>query len=287
VKVTPALETPLTVTTTFPVVAPVGTGTTILVALQLVGVPAVPLNFTVLVPCVAPKFVPVTVTEAPTAPLVGLRLVMLGVGSTVKATPALETPLTVTTTFPVVAPVGTGTTMLVALQLAGVPAVPLNFTVLVPCVDPNVVPVTVTDAPTAPDVGDRLVMFGTTVKLTPLLAAPDTVTTTFPVVAPLGTGTTMLVALQLVGVPVVPLNCTVLVPWGDPKFLPVIVTEVPTGPEVGDKLVILGPAAWVLVAKKDREKTARIRTGLRVYRRINMPPQVLQLEPKKSSQFPG
>ena len=37
-----------------------------------------------------------------------------------------------------------------------------------------------------------------TVKLTPLLATPPTVTSTFPVVAPVGTVTTMLVALQLV-----------------------------------------------------------------------------------------
>jgi hypothetical protein len=72
----------------------------------------------------------------------------------------------------------------------------------------------VTDVPTGPDVTDKLVMLGaaTTVKLTPLLAWLDTVTTTFPVVAPLGTGTTMLDALQLVGVAVVVLNLTVLVP---------------------------------------------------------------------------
>ncbi len=73
---------------------------------------------------------------------------------------------------------------------------------------------------------------GMTVKVTPLLATPPTVTTTFPVVAPLGTGTVMLVALQLVGVPAVPLNVTVLVPWVAPKFVPVIATEVPTGPDV-------------------------------------------------------
>ena len=59
---------PPTVTTTLPVVAPAGTGATMLVALQLVGVAAVPLNVTVLVPCVAPKFVPVIVTEVPTTP---------------------------------------------------------------------------------------------------------------------------------------------------------------------------------------------------------------------------
>ena len=59
-------------------------------------------------------------------------------------------------------------------------------------------------------------------------------------VAPLGTGTAIEVALQLVGVALVPLNVTVLVPWVDPKFVPVIVTDVPTGPEVGDRLVMLG-----------------------------------------------
>lgn len=61
----PLLTTLLTVTTTLPVVAPVGTTATICVALQLViEVAVVPLNFTVLVPCVEPKFVLVIVTEA-------------------------------------------------------------------------------------------------------------------------------------------------------------------------------------------------------------------------------
>jgi hypothetical protein len=50
VKVTPLLATAFTATTTFPVVAPVGTGTTIVLAAQLLGVADVPLNFTVLVP---------------------------------------------------------------------------------------------------------------------------------------------------------------------------------------------------------------------------------------------
>ena len=45
-------------------VAPVGTDAMMLVALQLVGVAGIPLNVTVLVPCVAPKFVPVIVTGA-------------------------------------------------------------------------------------------------------------------------------------------------------------------------------------------------------------------------------
>src|SRR5437867_9161930 len=79
-----------------------------------------------------------------------------------------------------------------------------------------------------------------TVKFDPLLAAPLTVTTTSPVVAPFGTGAAMLVALQLVGVAAMPLNVTVLVPWLAPKFVPVIVTKLPTEPDVGFRLVILG-----------------------------------------------
>jgi hypothetical protein len=85
---------------------------------------------------------------------------MVGVAATMNATPLLGTLDTVTTTFPVVAPVGTGTTIVVAFQLVGVPAVPLNLTELVPCVDPKFAPVTVTEVPTTPDVGLRLRMFG-------------------------------------------------------------------------------------------------------------------------------
>src|SRR5262245_6003993 len=79
-----------------------------------------------------------------------------------------------------------------------------------------------------------------TVKFVPPLATPPTVTTTLPLVAPAGTGTTMPDAPQLVGVAVVPLNRTVLVPCVDPKFDPLIVTDVPTGPDVGERLVMTG-----------------------------------------------
>src|SRR2546425_411971 len=164
-------------------------------------------------------------------------------GRTEKFTALLAAPPTVTSTFPVVVPGGTGTTMLVALQLAGVPAVPLKVIVLAPCVAPKFAPLTVTDVPTTPDVGFRLVMLGgggVTVKFIPLLATPPTVTTTLPVVAPAGAGATMLVALQLVGVPAVPLRVSVLVPCVAPKFAPVIATDVPSTPDVGFKLVILG-----------------------------------------------
>jgi hypothetical protein len=75
--------------------------------------------------------------------------------------------------------------------------------------------VIVTAEPTTPEVGFKLVMLGAgtvTVKLTPLLATPPTVTTTLPVVAPAGTEVTILVALQLVTVAIVPLKVTVLEP---------------------------------------------------------------------------
>lgn len=242
VNKTPLLATPPNVTTTFPVVAPAGTGTAMAPALQFVGVARAPLNVTVLVPWDGPQFPPTIVTDVPTGPEEGLSEAMLG-ARTVKVTPLVAKLLTVTTTLPVVAPLGTGATMFVALQLVGVAVVPLKVTVLVPCEAPKFVPVIVTEVPTEPDVGDRLVMLGLAVKGTPLLASPLTVTTTLPVVAPLGSGTTMLVALQLVGVAAVPLNVTVLLPCAEAKFVPVIVTEVPTGPEAGLMLVMLGAIA--------------------------------------------
>jgi hypothetical protein len=115
--------------------------------------------------------------------------------------------------------------------------------------DPVVVTLKLPAAPTVNVVLFALVIVGAvvTVKATPLLATPPTVTTTAPVVAPLGTGTVMLVALQPVGEPATPLNVTVLVPCVDPKFVPVIVTTVPTVPEVGHRLVIAGVLVLVLV----------------------------------------
>jgi hypothetical protein len=238
VKVAPLLAWPLTVTTTGPVVALEGTGTAMLVALQLVGVAVVPLKVTVLVPCVAPNVVPEIVTAVSTGPEVGETLFIFGV--TVKLTPLLAWPLTVTITGPVVAPAGTGTAMLVALQLVGVAAFPLKVTVLVPCVAPNVVPLMVTDVLTAPRVGERLFIFGVTVKAILLLEVPWTDTTTGPVVAAAGTGATILPALHEVGVAVTPLKVSVLLPWVEPKFAPLTVIEVPTGPEVAERLLIDG-----------------------------------------------
>jgi len=177
------------------------------------------------------------VTEAPTAPEVGDKLLMLGAGVTVKFTPLLATPPAVTTTFPVVAPVGTTAVMLPVFQALIVAEVPLNVTV--PCVLPKFDPAITIDEPTAPLFGVRLVMVGVgiTVKLTPLLATPPAVTTTFPVVAPVGTVAVMLVPVQVVVVAVVPLKVTVP---ELPKFEPAITIDEPTAPLFGVRLVILG-----------------------------------------------
>ena len=207
---------PLTVTasTWEPVATPLGTGATICVLLQLLGVAVTSPKVTVLLPWVAPKLPPEIVTEVPTAPEVGDALILPVL--TIKLMPLLAAPFTVTFTFPVLAKVGTGTTICVLLQLVGVPATlsSLNVTRLLPCVLPKLFPVIVTDVPTGPVVGDKLLRLGgpVTVKLTPLLAMPPTVTTTFPVLAFAGTGAAICVLLQLLGVAVTPLNVSVLVP---------------------------------------------------------------------------
>lgn len=198
---------------------------------------------------------PVMVIGVPTVARVRLKLVITGGGGiTVNRTPLLATPPTVTTTFPVVAPVGTPVTMLVALQLFIPTDVPLNVTVLVPSVAPKFVPVMVTGVPTGPEVGLSEVMLGgggVTVNATPLLATPPTVTTIFPVLAPEGTTTLILDALQLLAVPAeTPLNVTLLVPCEAPKFAPVMVTAVPTCPDVGLTLAMFGPPPVPPAARK-------------------------------------
>jgi hypothetical protein len=71
--------------------------------------------------------------EDPTAPLFGVTLVMLGADVTVKETPVLALPETVTSTLPVVAPAGTVALILELVQdEILVAAVPLKVTVLLP-----------------------------------------------------------------------------------------------------------------------------------------------------------
>jgi hypothetical protein len=83
------------VTTTLPLVVPVGTVVVMAVGVQLAVVTVAVLvpNLIVLVPCGDPKFVPLTVTVAPTAKVVRERLVIVGTGGTVNRLPLLSTPL--------------------------------------------------------------------------------------------------------------------------------------------------------------------------------------------------
>jgi len=111
---------------------------------------------------------------------------------------------------------------------------PLNFTVLDPCVAPKLVPPIVTTLLGSPEFGERLVICGVTVKERLLLAAPPTLTTTGPLVAPLGTNAVMLAGLQLLAAAAVPLKVTELDPWVKPKFDPAIVTDKPIGPMLAE-----------------------------------------------------
>jgi hypothetical protein len=235
------------VTTKLPVVAPVGTGTAIEPELQMAGVELMLLKETVLPFWPEPKPVPVIVIDAPTAPEAGDKLVMFG--TTANCVALLAAPPTVTTTVPVppVAPTGTDAVMDVALQFIAAVATPLNVTVLPPCRLPNPDPVMVTEVPAIPDVADKPMMLGTTVKATPLLGPPFTVTTTFPVVAAAGTVTAIDVDFQLVGVAAAPLNVTVLLPCNPPNPVPVRVTAAPTMPDVIESEVMVGRAVPVPV----------------------------------------
>jgi hypothetical protein len=72
-----------TVTTMLPVDVPIGTVAVMLVSLHLLAVAVVALNFTVLVPCMAPKFVPVMITEVAMAPELGFEPVIVTVGGVI------------------------------------------------------------------------------------------------------------------------------------------------------------------------------------------------------------
>ena len=113
-------------------------------------------------------------------------------------------------------------------------AVPLSVTVTPATHGPVTVPESV-----------QLVVQVAKAKGDPLLATPNTVTTTLPVVAAFGTVTVMLVELQLVAVAAVPLKVTVLEPCACvvPKFVPVMVTDDPTAPEIELSEVIVGGAS--------------------------------------------
>ena len=185
------------------------------------------------------------VTLVPGVPLVGVKPVTVGAGAvTVKLAALLAVPPGVVTwILPVVAPAGTAAVIWVAdttvkagwLVLLKVTAVaPVKF-----------VPLMVTLVPTGPLVGVKPVMVGAgrvTVKLAVLVAVPTAVVTAIgPVVAPAGTAAVICVADTTVKVGwFVPLKVTAVAPV---RFVPLMVTLVPTGPLVGLKPVTVGAPA--------------------------------------------
>jgi hypothetical protein len=155
----------------------------------------------------------------------------------------------VTLILPVVAVAGTVAVICVAEFTVNVAATLLNVTEVVPV---KFVPFIVTDVPTGPDVGANDVIVGqaATVKLLRLDPVPPVaVTLTGPVVAVAGTVAVICVAEFTVNVVAFTLlNETTVAPV---KFVPVIVTDVPTDPQVGANDVIVGQV--VPATSKDAE----------------------------------
>jgi len=149
------------------------------------------------------------VTSAPTAPLVGVKPVIVGVGKTIKSEVLVPiTPPTVTEIFPEVAPAGTAVVILVVVDDVTLATTPLNLTTLFAGTLLKLVPVNMTMVPGAPLDGLKLLITGVgTVKLPALVPViPFTVTEIFPVVAPNGTVVVILVVVDAVTTLVVPLN---------------------------------------------------------------------------------
>lgn len=124
----PVIVTPLTVIEIGPVIAPAGMVAVMLVDVDAVTLAITPLKETVLFEGVVLKLVPEMVTVAPSAPLEGLKLVIVGEGNTVKFVVLVTvTPLIVNVILPVVAPAGTVVVMLVAEDTEIMDGVLLNL----------------------------------------------------------------------------------------------------------------------------------------------------------------
>jgi hypothetical protein len=176
---------PGVVTLSVPVVAPAGTVAWIAVAEVTVKLAFTPLNATAVAPV---KFVPLIVTLVPAGPLVGVKLAIVGGGTTVNALLLVAVPPgVVTLSGPVVAPAGTVAWIDVAEVTEKLALTVLNATVVAPA---KFAPLIVTLVPTGPLTGAKLAIVGggTTVNALALVAVPaGVVTLNVPVVAPAGT----------------------------------------------------------------------------------------------------
>jgi len=187
------------------------------------------------------KLVPEIITVAPTAPLPGLKPVIVGEGRIVKLLVlVIVTPLTVTAIGPEEVPVGTEVVMLVVVAADTTAETPLKVTELFEGVELKFVPVMITVAPIAPDIGEKPVMVGVgnTLKLFALtMVKPLVVTEILPFVAPAGTIVVMLLAVEEVTRAATPLKNTSGV---EPKFVPEIITVAPMAALAGLKLLMVG-----------------------------------------------
>jgi hypothetical protein len=155
------------------------------VAEATVKLAAVPLNVTAVTPV---KLVPLIVTLVPAAPLVGVKLAIVGGTSTVKLLALVAVPaIVVTLSGPDVAPAGTVAWIAVSEVTENVAALPLNATADAPV---KFAPLIVTVAPASALVGVKLAIVGglITAKFVALITVPPRVVTPIgPGVAPAGT----------------------------------------------------------------------------------------------------
>lgn len=247
--------TPLTVTAINPDVAPVGISTVSCVAVAAMTVAVTPLMVTVLFEAVVLKFVPVIINVDPGAPL-EVKLEIVGsplVAEVVIVKSPIEVAMrlfVVTVTLPVVVPPeGTVTVREVSVAPVTTATAPFIVTVLEEIVELKFVPVMVTEVPTSPLVGLKLVMVGLSAESSVTSKSPSedvvlpfTVTVMGPVVAPVGTVTVSCVLVAVIISAEVPLNLTELLLAVKLKLEPVMVTVVPSGPLVGEKEEMAGAA---------------------------------------------
>jgi hypothetical protein len=232
---------PVVVTVIGPVVAPAGTVAVICVVLATVNVALTPLNRTFRT---LAKLAPKMLTTVPTGPDGGVKLLMMGgVGPvvTMKSGVAVAVPPVVVTVIgPVVAPAGTVAVICVVLATVNVALTPLNRTFRTLA---KLAPKMLTTVPTGPDGGVKLLMMGgvgpvVTMKSGVAVAVPAVVVTVIgPVVAPAGTVAVICVVLATVNVALTPLNRTFRTLA---KLAPKMLTTVPTGPDGGVKLLMMG-----------------------------------------------
>jgi hypothetical protein len=235
---TPAAGIPATETTTGPEVAPIGTAAVMILSVQVSGVASMPLNVTV--PEV-PKLEPVMVTTCPTSPAAGDSIITVGAVENCKALVVRPAAMIVTEVVPG-GKGGTCATTVLEFQFATCALIPLNWTLLEPWVFPSAVPEIESQEPTLPEVADKLPRLGLTVNAAALLEVEFAVTIADPSPgeAEGGTCATMVVEVQLVIWASAPPMTTepVIEDCEEPKPEPVMVTDVPAIPEVGERPVM-------------------------------------------------